>query len=108
MLEILENNIKYKLGRNAKENFVLIDEAYKLNDNYWWFHLEDHPSGHCIVHTETIDKSISQYAASLVKQYSKLKEQKKVKIIYTQIKFVKKNKTMGEVKLLNKPLTICI
>ncbi len=103
MLEIIENDIKYKLGRNAKENFELIDEAYELNNNYWWFHLEDYPSGHCIVHTELINKTIAQFAANLVKQYSKLKDQKKVKIIYTQIKFVKKNKTIGEVRILNKP-----
>lgn len=105
MLEIIENDIKYKLGRNAKENFELIDEAYKLNDNFWWFHLEDYPSGHCIVHTVLIDKTIVQFAASLVKQYSKLKDQKKVKIIYTQIKWIKKNKTIGEVIILNKPMT---
>lgn len=79
MLEKIENNIKYKLGRNAKENFKLIDEANYISDNYWWFHIEDHPSGHCIVHTELMDKTIVQYAASLVKQYSKLKDQKKSK-----------------------------
>ena len=108
MLEIVENNIKYKLGRNAKENFELIDEAYKLNENFWWFHLEYYPSGHCIVHTELIDKTIAQFAASLVKQYSKLKDQNKVTIIYSQIKSIKKNKTMGEVTLLNKPIVISI
>lgn len=108
MLEILENDIKYKLGRNAKENFELIDEAADLNENYWWFHLEDHPSGHCVVHTESMDKTIAQVASQLVKSHSKLKDQKKVKIIYTQIKWVKKNKTMGEVTLLNKPMTISI
>lgn len=108
MLEKIENNIKYKLGRNAKENFKLIDEANYINDNYWWFHIENHPSGHCIVHTELMDKTIVQSATSLVKQYSKLKDQKKVKIIYTQIKWVKKNKTIGEVILLKKPMTISI
>ena len=35
MLEIIENSIKYKLGNNAIENFILIDEALKINDNYW-------------------------------------------------------------------------
>jgi predicted ribosome quality control (RQC) complex YloA/Tae2 family protein len=108
MLEIIENDIKYKLGRNAKENFELIDEAYVLNDNYWWFHLEDHPSGHCVVHSEQMDKSIALVASQLVKSHSKLKDQKKVKIIYTQIKEVKKNKTMGEVTLLNKPMILTL
>lgn len=108
MLEITENEIKFKLGRNAKENFLLIDEATIINDNYWWFHLEDHPSGHCVVHTDCMDKQIAQLAGCLVKQYSKLKDYKKVKIIYCQIKNVRKNKTMGEVTLLTKPYSITI
>jgi predicted ribosome quality control (RQC) complex YloA/Tae2 family protein len=108
MIEQIENNIKYKLGRNAKENFELIDEANDINPDYWWFHLEDHSSGHCIVHTELMNKSIALYAGSMVKSNSKVNTTKNVKIIYTQIKNVKKNKTMGEVTLQQKPLVISI
>ncbi len=108
MLELINSDIKFKLGRNAKENFQLIDEAMIINDNYWWFHLEDHQSGHCVVHTETINNSIAQFAGNLVKQYSKLKNEKKVKIIYTQIKNVEKTKTMGQVKIISQPLIISI
>ena len=57
MIKIINDNIVYKLGKNAKENFILIDEANDINSDYWWFHLEDHPSGHCIVHDKNIDKS---------------------------------------------------
>ena len=97
MLTITENEIIYKLGRNAKENFILIDEAYDINDNYWWFHINDCPSGHCIIFTEDITSNMISIAANIVKQYSKLKDQKKVKIIYTQIKNVEKTKTIGQV-----------
>ena len=108
MIKIINNNILYKLGRNAKENFLLIDEANDINSDYWWFHVEDNPSGHCIVHTKDIDKSNVIFAGSLVKSYSKLKNQKKVKIIYVQIKDIRKTKTLGEVILNQKPNVITI
>ncbi len=108
MLNIINDNIIYKLGRNAQENFKLIDEANEINSDYWWFHLEDHPSGHCIVHTKDLDKSVLIFAGSLVKSHSKLKNQKKVKIIYLQIKYIKKTKTVGEVILNLKPNVITL
>jgi predicted ribosome quality control (RQC) complex YloA/Tae2 family protein len=99
MLIIIENNITYKLGRNAKENFNIIDDAQDANPDYWWFHLEDHPSGHCVIYCDDIDNQMIAFASNLVKQYSKLKADKKVKVIYTQIKNVKKTKTLGRVLL---------
>jgi predicted ribosome quality control (RQC) complex YloA/Tae2 family protein len=99
MLTIQDNNIIYKLGRNAKENFEIIDDAQDTNPDYWWFHLDDHPSGHCIIHSDEITQQMVVTAANLVKQYSKLKANKKVKIVYTQIKNVKKTKTIGQVLL---------
>ena len=103
MIQIINDQIIYKLGRNARENFELIDEATDTNIEYWWFHLEDHPSGHCIVYTDILDKTIIVRAASLVKSYSKLKGEKKVKVIYIQVKNIKKTKTLGEVILNEKP-----
>ena len=94
MLIIKNNDIVYRLGRNAKENFDLIDDA---DPNDWWFHLSDHPSGHCLIDSEIIDKSMIIFAANLVKEYSKQKNNKNVKIIYTQIKNITKTKTLGQV-----------
>lgn len=108
MIIIEKDYITYKLGRNAEENFKLIDEAYDINSDYWWFHLEDHPSGHCIVHTKDLDKSVVIFAGSLVKSYSKLKNQKKINIIYVQIKDIRKTKTLGEVILNKKPNVITL
>ena len=108
MLIITKNNICYKLGHNAKENFNLIDEATDINYNFWWFHLNAHPSGHCIVCCENLDEEIILFASNLVKSGSKLKKQPKVKIIYTQIKNIKKMKTIGEVQLLQIPSCIII
>lgn len=99
MLIITENNIIYKLGRNSKENFDLIDEAENINPDYWWFHLDDYPSGHCVIFSDDIDIQMILIASNLVKQYSKLKADKKVKVAYTQIKNVKKTKILGRVLL---------
>ena len=97
MLEIIEDNIKYRLGKNALENFKLIDDAVDTNDNYWWFHIDGYPSGHCVIYTENIEKHMLIYAGRLVKEYSKQKNNKKVKIVYTQIKNIKKTKVIGQV-----------
>ena len=94
MIIIKDNNVVYRLGRNAKENFKLIDEA--IPDD-WWFHLGDYPSGHCIIDSNTIDKSMIIFAGNLVKEYSKLNSCKNIKIVYTQIKNIKKTKTLGQV-----------
>ena len=94
MIIIKDNNVVYRLGRNAKENFKLIDEA--ISDD-WWFHLCDYPSGHCIIDSNTIDKSMIIFAGNLVKEYSKLNNSKNIKIVYTQVKNIKKTKTLGQV-----------
>ena len=80
MLEIIVNNIKYRLGKNAIENFKLIDDAVELNDNFWWFHLNDYPSGHCVIYNEDIEKHMLIYAndsrkyAKICRQMHKISE----------------------------------
>lgn len=105
---IIENTdlkIIYKLGKNAKENHELIDYA---DQNDWWFHLEDYPSGHCIVERSEIEIEDIIFASTLVKENSKYKNFKKLSICYTQIKNIKKTKNPGEVKILKKPKTIIL
>ena len=103
-IEIIDN-IKFRLGQNAKENHQLIDDA---DPNDWWFHLDDHPSGHVVVDSSTINKSQIYYASLLVKENSKLKNNKNVKVCYIQIKNIKKTKNPGQVKLLKKPEYIIV
>jgi predicted ribosome quality control (RQC) complex YloA/Tae2 family protein len=97
MIEQFKDNILYKLGRNAKENFKLIDEATYINEDYWWCHLDNHPSGHCIIFTKDIERSMLIYAGRLIKEKSKKRNNKKVKIIYCQVKDLIKSKVIGEV-----------
>ena len=92
------DNIIFRLGKNAKENFELIDCASK--DDYW-FHIDDEPSGHCIVAHNIMTKEIIITASLMVKENSKFKDKKNVKIIYTQISNIKKTKILGQVIILN-------
>ena len=96
MIIIAFNNIIYRLGRNARENFELIDSADK---NDWWFHLDEYPSGHVIVDSNIINEEIKIFAGKLVKNYSKMKDKNNIKIVFTQIKNVVKTKIIGTVIL---------
>ena len=98
-LESDNKNICLRLGDNAKENHQLIDDA---DPNDWWFHLDEYPSGHCIVEIPELTKEIIIYAAQIVKEHSKYKNFKNVKVKYLQIKNIRKTKNPGEVKLLAK------
>lgn len=103
--------IKFLLGRNANDNHEIIDNSYP---DSLWFHLSDVPSGHCILYLEPkkleseINFSINlselypsnediYYAASLVKAYSKCKNNKNTKVIYCCVNNIKKGKSKGEV-----------
>ena len=101
MIEIVINNQIYRLGRNAIENFKLIDDSHPED---WWFHIDGFPSGHCVVSSLEnliINKEIKKTAGALVKSYSKYKDLKKVKIVFTQIKYIVKTKNIGEVIIKN-------
>lgn len=85
----------FKLGNNAQENNQLLDEA---NQNDIWLHLENHPSPHGILFAEEIpNKNIIYQCAEEIKNNSKLKNQKNVKIMFTQRRFIKKTNTLGTV-----------
>jgi predicted ribosome quality control (RQC) complex YloA/Tae2 family protein len=103
MLEIKKDEYIFRLGRNAKENFELIDDSL---DNDWWFHLDSYPSGHCVISHEkleifeiTLEQKL--FAGNLIKDHSKYKNEKNFswKIVFTKIKNIVKTKTIGMVKL---------
>jgi len=97
--------VTIRLGQNAKENHLLIDDA---DPNDWWFHLDDLPSGHCIVEKLELNIDLIKEVSLLVKEHTKYKNLQKVKVKYLQIKNVKKTKNPGEVKLLTKGNIIVI
>ena len=103
MLEIKKDEYIFRLGRNAKENFELIDDSL---ENDWWFHLDSYSSGHCVISHEKLEKfeitpEHKFFAGNLIKEHSKYKNEKNFlwKIIFTKIKNIVKTKTLGMVKL---------
>ena len=102
-------DIKYiiKIGINAKENWILIDNSYHED---LWFHLDEYPSAHVIISQETnnldeifYSNKIISIASNYCKSNSKnSKNLHKVKIVYTEIKNLKKGKEIGSV-IISKP-----
>ena len=103
----LGDDVTIYVGQSKEENWSLIDKS-KQNDI--WFHLADHPSCHVVINLaehknkdkdkknrEIISNKTIYYVASLCKEHSKLKKIKKITVIYTEIKYIKKGKEIGSV-----------
>lgn len=97
-------NVKYtiKVGTNAKENWTLIDNSYPED---LWFHLDEFASAHVVISQDTnsleeifYPNQIIGLGADYCKSNSKNgKNLYKVKIVYTEIKNLKKGKEVGSV-----------
>jgi predicted ribosome quality control (RQC) complex YloA/Tae2 family protein len=104
-------NIEFQIGKNAYDNFDIIDAAYPDD---LWFHINENASCHVIATMPDdmcFDKKQLMYiikqGAILCKQHSKYKSQKKTSIIYTKIKYVTLTNIPGKVELqISKTLTI--
>jgi predicted ribosome quality control (RQC) complex YloA/Tae2 family protein len=105
IIETIESENKkttFRLGKNQTENDELITDA---DPNDWWFHLDGHSSGHCIVEINVGDSLLGEdigFACDLIKSNCKLKNSnKKLKYVYTQIKNLTKTKIKGMVNVGN-------
>ncbi len=115
-MKIVEyKNIQYYIGKNAQENWNILDELKKQNDDYIWFHLNSFSSGYVIMNTtiqiltemnnENNENNIQQYlnyGAELCKQNSKYRNYNNLKIIYTTLKKLTKTDKIGEVIISGK------
>jgi predicted ribosome quality control (RQC) complex YloA/Tae2 family protein len=89
------------VGENATDNFQIISDA---DQNDLWFHLDQFSSPHVILRNPNnlkrnkIPKQLINSAAELCKLHSRFKTvSKKIGIIYTEVKNVKKTKVVGQV-----------
>ena len=100
--------IKIKYGKNAKENWNLIDES---SSDDLWFHIDDYPSTHVILEYDEnikeveLEKYINECVELCVEKTPKIKSYvpkiKSVKVIYSKVENIKKGKSVGEVIILN-------
>lgn len=100
-----------KIGKNAKNNFEIIDEA---DPDDLWFHLSEMSSAHGILSKDHITNENINLTASLIREkksdYKKGGKfyNKKVKVEYLPIKYIEKTKITGEVRLLQTPKYIYV
>jgi len=96
----LNINIKYLIGKNASDNFNIIDFSLP---NDLWFHLYNYPSCHIIASIDNLILNkkelmyIIKQGCLLCKKYSKYNNLKNLEIIYTSIKNIQKTKVLGTV-----------
>ena len=94
------DNVTYvaKIGKNAQENWDLISDS---SQNDIWFHLDNFSSPHVVLtvpsEIKKIPKQLITWCAVLCKIHSKYNAIKKVPVIYTEIKHVKKADKVGAV-----------
>lgn len=113
-MKFFENDkCNFFVGGNAKENWTLISNS-NLDDI--WVHLKDFSSSHVIVSVKNFcydnyDISVSDimYACTLCKQFSKYKNyDKKLDVVYTEVRNLKKGKVIGNVDIMKAPSVIKI
>ena len=97
----LDTDVEFIVGKNAKENFEVIDYAC---DHHLWFHVKGCPSPHVIACIDdNIDRKDMRYivkqGAVLCKQHSNYANAKNVEIVYTRVCNVQKTDIMGSVSI---------
>ena len=113
--------VQFYIGKNATENWELLDKAKTEDPNYIWFHLESFPSPYVIMWSsisnleellkEKASLSINKFltfGANLCKEHSKYTFLKESKIMYTTVKKITKTHKVGEVDIKGKYLTLVV
>jgi predicted ribosome quality control (RQC) complex YloA/Tae2 family protein len=103
-IQPLKREITFYIGKSKEDNFDVIDAG---NENDLWFHASHESSCHIVCEVpDNIDRSDMKYiikmGALLCKNNTnKLKSQKNIEIIYTQIKNITKTAIAGCVQTTN-------
>jgi predicted ribosome quality control (RQC) complex YloA/Tae2 family protein len=113
MVKIEYNGYNVYYGRNAKENWELIDNC---EENDIWFHIDDYPSSHVILEVcddTDISSDLYEYCCKLCVECTPKMKRKNVsrvlhvshvshvKVIYTNCGNIRKGKVVGEVYIEN-------
>ena len=101
------NNIKFYIGENAKDNWELLDKSKEINENYIWFHLNSFPSPYVIMYAtmddiKTLRNSYLNYGGIICLENSKYSYLHDTKIIYSELKKLKKGDKVGEIVISGK------
>ena len=108
MITIFADSFTINIGKNAKENWKLLEEA---NKNDIWFHLNDNSSPYVIIEYDNnykLKHKDLKLAGRLCKAHSKEKNSKNVEVCYLEVRYVKKGQILGEAILLKEPKLLTI
>ena len=97
MKEVIIDEVSFKVGQNAQDNWDLLS----LNENYMWFHLKSFPSCHVIIEKEDVSNEDIVNGANLCLQNTKYRNLKNIKVNYTLIKNLRKADKLGSVHFVS-------
>ena len=97
MKSITINDVDYKIGQNAQENWDLLN----LNENFTWLHLKSFPSCHVVIENEELEEDELIEGAYLCLQNTKYRNLKNIKVNYTLLKNIKKADKIGAVHFIS-------
>ena len=85
---LTKENITIYVGKNNLQNDYLTFKMASRND--MWFHVNDMPGSHVVVHSEELNEYTIRLASKIAAYFSKGKHSSSVPVNYTQIKTLKK------------------
>ena len=97
MKSITINDVVFKIGQNAQENWDLLI----LNENFTWLHLKSFPSCHVVIENEELNEEDLIEGAKLCLQNTKYRNLKNIKVNYTLLKNIKKADKIGAVHFIS-------
>ena len=108
----LNRKIDYYIGKNAKDNFKIIDMCEPED---LWFHVKNESSCHVIaliaaifpIEKKELDEIIKEGAQLCKENTAKVADLKYVSIDYTLLKNIKKTKKLGCVMVENVKTIVC-
>ena len=111
-IESLNKTVTFYIGKNAKDNFKIIDICEKDD---LWFHIKNESSCHVIALIASIKELSKKELQEIIKEGANLCKEntlkvaslKNVAIDYTLLKNVKKTKIIGSVMVQNTKTIIC-
>ena len=97
MKSITINDVVFKIGQNAQENWELLN----LNENFTWLHLKSFSSCHVVIENEDLDKEDLIEGAQLCLQNTNYRNLKNIKVNYTLLKNIKRADKIGAVHFIS-------
>lgn len=94
MKEVVYEDVVFKVGTTARENWTLIDEE---DQDYYWFHLSSFASCHVICCSNILTPSLLQKGSELCKMNTKYRSIPKIRVNYTPLSNIKKGEKEGSV-----------